>query len=99
MNIRFVKQFVLFTIETYLDDGKMRTRENQYHIQFGESYPVKAITPGATTVDIEFPEKEGNIRGIALNVSKDLVETMQPPGAQPIAKAGCGGCGKGSKNR
>ena len=94
MNVRFVQQFVLFTIETYLDKGKMRTRENQYHIEFGQSYPVKAITPSATTVDIEFPDNVGHIRGVVHNLSKDLVETMQPPGAPP-AKAGCGGCGKG----
>ena len=94
MNVRFIQQFVLFTIETYLDGGKMKTRENQYHVKFGESYPVKAITPSATTVDIEFPDNAGNIRGIAMNISKDLIETMQQPGSIPPAKAGCGGCNK-----
>ena len=97
MNIRFIKQFVLFTIETYLDTaGKLKTRHNQYHIQFGESYPIQSITQSPHTVDIEFPEKKGHIRGIALNISKDYVEIMQKHGKQPIARAGCGGCGKGT---
>jgi hypothetical protein len=96
MNVRFIKPFVLFIIETYLDaDGKMRTREVQHHIKFGESYPVQRVTPHGDVVDIQFDD-DGPIKGMASNISKEYVEIMQPPGHNLSASKPCG-CGKGKK--
>ena len=91
--IRFLNNFVLTTIYTYVDEisGEMKIRENQYHIQRGDVLKVISFTEHHDhLIDIEFPS-DYPVKGVANNIEKDYCEVLSQV-TQKVS-SGCGSCG------
>jgi len=89
MRIRFVRNFVLFTSEYTIKDGKATHIENQYHIRSGKIYPIESYEEKGALIDITF-SNNSNIRGTTYNLNKEYVELLLEPHERKTRLQDCG---------
>lgn len=93
LKIKFLRQFVLFTKETCVNqqNGKLEIHEHQYHIKKGKICAIKWFQKvSKNSVSFEFVHG-CVLHGIAINVERDYVKLIRDE-SQLNNKRGCDGC-------
>jgi hypothetical protein len=88
MRIRLLKDYAINTIFSHLQDGKIEIENLIYNGRFGELIPTKLIEEGQYGYTIDFGELE-KIKGICINIPKDIIEFISNEFAQPIPGERC----------
>jgi len=83
--LRCLKNIIVETVETVVEDNNLVTRRHTHHIEFGKIVEIDWVQPTSeTTIMINFGES-GPIKGVSTNIEVDAFESFvhNPPSPMP----------------
>jgi hypothetical protein len=100
MSVRFIHNFIITVIETYVDDsGSLRTRQHMHHVERGDIHFISSFSRNKHLVSLVFAPNDP-FKGVSENIESEYCEFLTPQHLQPPRSnnivgghRGCGGCG------